>query len=615
MNYKMSAMLFRFPLLIVALLLSAGGAFSQVTPPPGGDPQPSRVFVDFSDLFEFIQVKGETVQKLLGSVELHQDSIYMYCDSAFIFNETDVIAMRNVVIQQGDSISVFADSLFYKGDTRMADLFGDVILMNGNQKLFTTSLHYDLNTKVATYTEGALLTNDTTQLISKRGFYYVGSNEIFFKDSVQIIDPNFELRTDTLSYNTDLQIAKFLAPTLIVQDSSRIYCESGYYDVRNQVAQFSQNPQYQKGESMATAHVIRYEGKLNEVTLQGDAVFEEPDRKATADKLIYREDTEEILLIGNARYASEEQVIEADTITYDQQREVYTTRGRSLISDPPHLIEADQIDYEKEMGLGIALGNVIWRDTSDGISIFCEEARYKEEGEYLKAFGGQRGRPLLISRIEDDSLYMTADTLIAQRQDTLETDTSRLLLAYHQVRIFKSDLQARCDSLSYSSRDSLFRLFRDPIVWSDTSQLSADTIHIQLGNEKLERIDLYNQAFIVSSSDLQYFNQIKGKFVKAYIEESEIRRMTVEGNAETLYYALDEDKAYIGVNKTACSEMLFLFAEKKLQEIRFYTEPSGKFIPMDQADHEQLKLAGFRWSADLRPQSIEDLFLEKQTGL
>lgn len=596
-----------WPALLALTLLLATAATAQTE---GGRPPKTPVSVDFSDLFEYIQKDGQTVQKLLGSVELHQDSIFMSCDSAFIFNETDVLAMGRVIIQQGDSVSVFADSLSYNGATRIADLFGEVALVNGNQKLFTSELNYDLHTRIATYTKGALLTNDTTQLTSKRGYYFVADDEIFFKDSVQIVDPNFELRTDTLSYNTRLQMAKFLAPTLIVQDSSRIYTEAGFYDVRNQIAEFSQNPQYLKGESKATAHVIRYDGARKEVTLQGDALFEEPDRKATAHILTYKEDTEEIFLIGNARYQSENQVIVADTIAYDQRNETYATRGRSLISDPPRLMEANRIDYDKEAGLGIATGSVIWQDTSANVSIYCEEARYKEEGEYLQAFGGRGGRPLFISKVEDDSLYMTADTLVAMKQDTLETDSSRLLLAYRQVRIYKSNLQALCDSAAYSGKDSLFQLFNDPIIWSDTSQFSADTIHIRLAKEGVERIDLFNRALIVNSPDLQYFNQIKGKYIRAFLEEDEIRTMEVEGNAETLYYARDDSEAYLGANKTACSEMLFIFAEKELKEIKFYKEPTGRFIPMKQADHNALRLDGFRWEYDRRPKSVEDLFVE-----
>jgi lipopolysaccharide assembly outer membrane protein LptD (OstA) len=174
---------------LLLLLLPLQTVMGQ-TRPTNQDTVPNRpVLVDFAEVFEYIQQGDSTFQRLLGSVELRQDSIYMYCDTAIISNEQNVVAWGNVTIQQGDSISVFADSLLYQGDLQLADLYGGVVLQSGSQKLFTDTLKYDLNQKLATYESGALLTNDTTQLTSRRGYFYVGRNEVFFKDSVRIIDP------------------------------------------------------------------------------------------------------------------------------------------------------------------------------------------------------------------------------------------------------------------------------------------------------------------------------------------------------------------------------------------------------------------------------------------
>jgi lipopolysaccharide export system protein LptA len=637
---------------LLLLLLPLQTVMGQ-TRPTNQDTVPNRpVLVDFAEVFEYIQQGDSTFQRLLGSVELRQDSIYMYCDTAIISNEQNVVAWGNVTIQQGDSISVFADSLLYQGDLQLADLYGGVVLQSGSQKLFTDTLKYDLNQKLATYESGALLTNDTTQLTSRRGYFYVGRNEVFFKDSVRIIDPNFELKTDTLAYHTENQIATFLAPTLIVQDSSRIYCEGGYYDIGRETALFKTNAQYQRGETFAFADSIRYDGLKELVQLKGNAQFEEPDRIASADVLEYEEATEIIRLSGNARYREDRRLITGDTIVYDQKQELYFTRGRSLVSDPPQLIEADQLDFDQEVGLGIAVGNVIWRDTSSDLTILCGQANYREEDDYIKAFGGRSNRALLISGLEEDSLFMTSDTLVAYRravevdtlasfegetipsdslqrlapsdslQQTMPLDTIRqsdtvtisgpdsvqLIQAYHDVRIFKSDLQALCDSLSYSTADSLFRLFHDPIIWSDTSQIFADTVLIQMAENAVDRLFFNQNAYIINSPDLQFFNQIAGNRVVAYFVEGSIDRMKVLGNAESIYYAMDETDAYIGVNQTVSSEMLIRFLEGNIDQIVFYYQPEGVFTPMSRANHAALKLEGFRWEFDRRPQSVDDLF-------
>ncbi|MEM1219059.1 MAG: OstA-like protein [Bacteroidota bacterium] len=601
------------PISLLFGMLPARG-FTQVIPVQDTTKN-DQVLVDFADVFEFIQEGDSTVQRLLGNVEMRQDSVYFYGDTAIIVNEVDITAYGNVLIQQGDSLSIFGDSLVYQGENKIADLYGDVVLINKGQKLFTDRLNYDLNTKVATYNTGALLTNDTTQLSSKIGYYFVNQDEAFFKDSVLVVDPDFELRSDTLKFNTKTQVVTFLGPTLITQEDSRIYSESGFYDVRNKAAEFSKNPQYQKEESTAVADTIRYDGQQNLITLDGNAVFDEPERTAKAGEIQYFEDTELTILKGDAFYRSEDQEIQADSITYDKQNEVYSTRGRSFISDPPNLIEADQLDYDKDTGYGLAIGDVIWQDTAQALTIVCAEATYQESSDYLKAFGGRQNRPLLISELDQDSLFMTADTLLATRpdstqmmQDTVAGDSARLLLAFNDVRIFKSNMQAICDSLSYNSADSIFRLYTNPIMWADTSQLYADTVHIKMADNSIDRVFLYQKSFILNSPDEQFFNQVKGEYITAVFEAEEIRRMEVEVNAESVYYALDEEDAYLGVNQTACSEMTLYVGNNEVERILFLNAPEGKFWPMEKADHKGLQFAGFRWETESRPRNLADLF-------
>ena len=591
---------------ILLLLQIAAAAQVQRSGTPKKEDQ---VKVDYADVFENIQKGNQVLQKLRGNVELRQDSIFMYCDSATIANSVNVVAQGNVVIQQGDTTSIFADSLIYSGETRQAVLFGRVVLLNGTQKLFTNRLDYDLNTKVATYYTGATLTNDQTQLSSRRGYYYVRENMIFFRDSVMVIDPEFNLRSDTLKFNTETKTVFFLGPTLIRTDSSRIYCEDGFYDTENSLAEFRQEAQYARGaEQQATADVIRYDGKNQIYTLDGNAQFTDTDQEAIANTIRYEERTDKYYLVGNARYRDATRNIVSEEILYDRRNEQYATKGRSRIIDPPQILEADEVAYTEATGLGNAIGNVIWQDTSANLTVLCEVADYNRQTNYLKAVGGQRGRPLLITEVDQDSLFMSADTLLAlQVVDTLSNDTSRMLFGFYGVRIYKSNLQAVCDSLTYSTADSIFHLFKDPIIWSDTSQFIADTVNIMLRNDQIDRIFLRTNAFMINSPDQLFFNQVKGRDITAFFEDSELRRVDVQGNAESIYYALDESNAYIGVNKIVCSEMLMYFGNNTVERIRFYAQPQANLIPMKKANHDELKLPGFKWQIDRRPKDRDDL--------
>lgn len=613
---------------ISCLLLACIGMTSMLVAQRTLNPQPNRtvaqeeaqdtskneiITIEWADVFTYILEEGDTIQRLIGNVELSQDTVYMYCDSALMKNNTHLTALGNVIIRQGDSISVFSDSLVYFSDTRIADLYGDVVLVNRGQKLFTTHLNYNMKTDIATYFTGATVTNDTTFLTSLKGYYYVNEDEIYFKDSVVVFDSSFTMRSDTLLFNTETRIATFLGPTLISEDSSRIYCEGGFYNTRTKLAEFTDNPQYVKGEQQATADIIRYDGNLKEVVLENNARFVEGDRIATANRIRYEEETEISYLEGNAWSQDSSQTVMADTITFDSKNETYSTRGRSHISDPPQILEANQVDYDKEREIGVAVGNVVWQDTSENLTILCNLADYDKSSNYIKASGGNalRNRPMLITEIDGDSLYMVSDTLVSLEKDTLTGDSSRMLLAFNDVRIFKSDLQALCDSLAYSTTDSLFKMFYDPIIWSDTTQFTADTVYMQLANNKLDRIYLYNNSFMVNSPDELFFNQIKGKNSIAYFVDGEVRRMRVEGNAESVYYALDDEDAYIGVNEAICSEMMIHFGNNEVEGILFFAQPKATLFPMEKADHNALLLSGFSWQVVNRPTQLSDLFILK----
>lgn len=596
--------IYRF--LLVAFLMVAtfysGFAQSELQ-----DTSSQSVVVDHADLLQYQQSSDTVRQKLIGQIVLHQDSVYMYCDTATITNDRYVFALGDILIQQGDSLAIFSDSLFYDGDMKMADLYGNVILNYKNQKLFTNHLTYDLNKKEAVYSDRALLTNDSTQLQSIQGRYLVEEDRIFFKDSVTVIDSNFVLIADSLVFNPQTRMVDFTGPTLINSDSTKIYCQDGFYDINNSKALFTDDPQFINNNQKARADTIIYDGELDSYELHGHARYEKDDQRADAEKIVYDAANDVVNLYRDASFVDLSRSIVADTIIYNINKETYSTYGSAEINDENQILKADQLDYSD--GVAFAKGNVIWQDTTAEMSILCGEAEYEKESGYLKATGGRGGRPMLITIMDDDSLYMTSDTLYSMRQDTSgKDDSTRLLLAYRDVRIFKSDLQALCDSLSYSTADSVFSMYYSPIMWSDTSQFIADTMDVLMANGSIDKILMKDNAFIINSPDQLYFNQIKGKNVTAYFDSSELRKMYIDGSAQTVYYGLDEEEAYIGVNKTLSSEMMLAFGNNKVESIRFFDQPQATFYPMQKADHAGLRLKGFKWNMEERPQSFDDLF-------
>lgn len=574
--------------------------------------QKDIIQVDKSNSLEYISKNGIITQKLIGNVWLHQDSIFMYCDSALIENRTKMRAYGHVVIQQGDSISCFSDSLIYDGISKVADFYSkdDVILKSGQQTLYAwKTLNYNMGTKVGTYKRGGKLISDKTQVFSREGEYYVATHEAFFRKKVFVSDKDFILKTDTLQYNTADKTALFLAPTRITQEKANIYCERGYYDFGKKSAEFLQNPQYEKGKSKAIADTIRYDGNTKEVRMIGKASFEDSTKVATADLIRYNESEDISYLEGNAVYKDGKQNIVGEAITYNNKSASFSTKGRSVIADSTQILAADDVKFDKEKGIGVAKGNVVWRDTINKLTIKCDQMDYDKKRDYIKTRGG---RPLFITLVDKDSMYMSADTLISMK-DTLQKDSPRMLRAYHDVRIFKKDMQAVCDSLSYSDIDSTFRLYRSPIMWSDSSQFSGDTINILLANKKIDRLFLINKSFIINELEENYYNQIKGKLVTAFFKDGKVNRMKTFGNAESIYFATDDKEEYIGVNKVACSEMMIYWGgeKNKVENIKFFSQPVGKMTPMKDAQPASLKMTDFNWSPEKQPKNVEDLLKPK----
>jgi hypothetical protein len=170
-------------------------------------------------------------------------------------------------------------------------------------------------------------------------------------------------------------------------------------------------------------------------------------------------------------------------------------------------------------------------------------------------------------------------------------------------------MQGSCDSLAFSYSDSVFRLYEDPVLWNDSSQMTADSIFIRTVNSKPYGIDLENNAFIISRSSEGLFNQVKGQRINGEFADDELRTMHVTGNGESVYYGKDDDQALVGMNSAVCSRMLILFAAEQVSSITFIGAPEASFIPIQQVNPADHLLAGFVWRNDERPKSKSDLQL------
>ena len=222
-------------------------------------PKKTKVYLIHSNTLSFDKAVKPDAQILNGDVCFRHDSSYMYCDSAYFFEQTNSLeAFSNVRMEQGDTLFVYGDYLFYDGNTQVAYLRENVRMENGQVTLFTDSLKYERIPNIGYYFEGGLIVDSLNQLSSFYGQYSPETKLAVFNDSVQVENPDFILYSDTLHYDTESKVATILGPSVIVSDSGTIHTSRGWYDTVNNTSLLLDQSQVESGEKILIGDSIFY---------------------------------------------------------------------------------------------------------------------------------------------------------------------------------------------------------------------------------------------------------------------------------------------------------------------------------------------------------------------
>jgi len=521
-------------------------------------------FVNFEEAKHGVIFSKEKMSIFTGEVAFNHKGVYFYADTV-IRNDQMIRAIGNVLIQQGDTLAIFADSLHYNADTRQCDLFSDVSFTKGEQRLYTERLSYNTRSKIATFNNNGTFTNGPTWVKSHSAIYDTNTDDIILSDRVFVQDPDFDIKTSKLKYNSKLRYVNFLAPAIVSQkDGTRLYSESGFYDIGKKYGEFIGNPQYQKGKEKAIAK----------------------------KKMVYDGINQYYHLLGEARYQDSLRYVQGQSIKYFQKREFFEIDGGNdyaFLQDSNQMLKGKLIKYDKKKNILKTVGLT----------------ELDKKKEFMKAYG----KRAMFSIIQDtDTLHISADTLLSFKKDSLSGDTSRIVQAFHDVKIFSIDVQGVCDSMYYTSLDSIFRMYNNPILWTDTTnQYSADSIFLFQKDKSISKILMQNKALILNSPDEVYFNQMGGMEIVALLDDNKLKILNVNRNAQTVFYNQNEQKEYTGVNTLDCSNLTAFFDANKLDRVKFYKQNDGKYYPMTKANHAAIQLPGFKWEIARRPLSLKDL--------
>jgi lipopolysaccharide export system protein LptA len=287
------------------------------------------IYLEHSETLEFDEENYPDCQILNGNVVFRHDDALMYCDKAFFYNKTNNInAHGNIKMVQGDSLTVYADHLYYNGDTKIARLRNNVRMENKELTLYTDSLNYDRKSNVGYYFLGGKIVDSTNVLTSINGKYYPDQDIAVFQNNVVLNNKDFDLFSDTLKYETVGKVAYILGPSDIVQDSTRIYSEYGWYNTIKDNAKL-----------INTSHIRDLEGRrlsadtlfYNQRTGEAEGFKNVALRDSTQAILlnggygIYNEKTNKGFMVDRATIidfsSADSMFITSDTIYYDASKE------------------------------------------------------------------------------------------------------------------------------------------------------------------------------------------------------------------------------------------------------------------------------------------------------
>ncbi len=487
----------------------------------------------------------------------------LYIAFALILFQNDLLFGQNVIIRQTD---IFKSGT-YNGQ-KINKLLGNVILSQKDVTLYCDSAYQYTKEKntLETFGRVKLVKSDTVTLHCDK-LTYEGSNKMAkARKNVILTDPQMTLYTDYMDFDLQTSIGYYENGGRIINAENTLTSMTGTYNTNTKMMYFKDS-----------VHLIS------------------PEREMFSDTMDYHTEKKIVYFKGPTKILTANGVVYTEEGEYDTQAKISNLNSRNRLENEEYILEADDMVFTQTGNKGKAKGNVF---------LFAKEDNLILKGDFM-VFGGDTdrtklwGNTLMLYPMESDTLYLRADTLISEPADSTE---SKKVLGYNNVRIFKTDMQGKCDSMVYNSSDSTIIFFNDPVIWAEKNQMTADTISIQMANGHIDKVYMDINAFIISQDTIGNFNQVKGRHVVAEFDTVFIKKIVIDGNGESIYFALkEEDQSVIGMNRVLCSNMTLDFLDKQLNFIHFYVEPDAKFIPPQELLEPEKRLRGFNWRAKEQP--------------
>lgn len=437
-----------------------------------------------------------------------------------------------------------------------------------------------------------------------------------------------DVYADHLRYLTDKRIAYLTNNVKLTDGKGVLTTKILEYDVNTKVGIYKKGGKVISKNTVLTSEEGIYYADLKDVYFKKNVKLKDPKYELETDSLLYNTEFETARFIAQTYIKdSSNRTIKTSDGYYNQQTGIAEFGKRPVVQDGAIQATGERMYSDDASGITRIIGRAILIDTAENRTVLADEIFFNSKTESFLA----TKKPLMIIKQENDSIFIAADTLFSakltdlysRKDSVLEIDTlkgitvndtktkdstNRYFEAFRNVRIFSDSLQAVCDSMFYSFRDSVFRLYDNPVVWSKESQITGDTILLYTKNRKGDKMEVLRNSFIASLVKPDIFNQVRSARMDAYFKEGSIDSVRAKGRAESIYFIQDDDSAFTGINQSNSDLMDIFFKNKELQRVVFRGQVKGTIWPMQQKTPLEMRLPNFKWLDDRRPKNRFELF-------
>ena len=628
-------------LLVILFLLSAVLPLGAQKRQKGQQPTDSLVRLMSAQSAELIQEKGRNYRKVIGPARFLHNKTYLICDTAYWDVDIHIIkAFGHVRILQDETV-LTSEKLDYFIDDDLAQFRGTVVQLQDKERNTLRTRYLDYNTKdsVAIFKNGGAMRDKDGQLIESNNGSYDSKTKIFhFQGNVNMFTDSVFVKTEELVYQGNTSLATFDYGVDIWRNANMLSARRGEYDRNAELFHFYDEVHGLTEKQEGWADTLHFNKLTQDIELHGNVQITDDEHRVSGmgEDVWYVDSLDLLTMSVDATIIAEledenNKAKPRDTLYMAADRIVRHSVPRCDLS-PGQVKDSDKRKSDLQVDPVSAYRKKAYEEAKKKAD---EEARKRDEamGKKTPEQGGSpestepkeqgpkpKPDPKPKEKTEEkpagsDAAAAPADSAqTATPKDTTNVeppkDTTKIsfIKAVGSVRVFKSDMQARCDSLLYSDLDSLALLYLDPVVWNEGNrQYVSDSIAIVVEDSRMKKANLMSNAFITIQEDSLCFDQIRGAEMMAFFDSTNaLERFDALGGASAVFY-LEENDALATVNKVE-SKMLSAYFEKgEIQRIYYFEKPHNDAYPTVQLPNDDRQMKGFRWDPDKRPTGMVDI--------